>query len=66
MPCFVLIKMTDTPNQTQHAETPAPAAPQSQKPVLSHAERLAAKRADNLRQNLMRRKEQARNRQEQH
>lgn len=55
--------MTDSPNPTQAPKNPVPAPQKPQKPVLTHAERLAAKRADNLRQNLMRRKEQARCRQ---
>jgi hypothetical protein len=56
--------MTHTENQTETSESPALASAKPKKPILTHAERMAAKRAENLRQNLSRRKEQARSRQQ--
>lgn len=53
------------PSVTQLDDQPASSPVQkSPKRILTHAERLAAKRAENLRQNLLRRKEQARSRQQ--
>jgi hypothetical protein len=58
--CFIM--MTEPVEQTSFSPVATPE--KAQKAVLSHAEIMAAKRADNLRQNLARRKQQARSRQE--